>query len=236
MKPENDSIRESPDSAERRLKMKIESNSSLVMIGDSITEWGREEPLSNAPDDLLGNGYVHYVDTLIRAGYPGHRLRIWNMGIGGNTVRDLEARWTKHVLEPKPDWLSILIGINDVWGQFDLRLPPARQITVGEYESTLDRLLGETRPRLKGLILMTPYFVESDRAVPMRALMDRYGGVVRNLAVKYQAVLVDTQAAIDRALRDVAPDDLASDRVHLNTLGHMILARAFLQAVDYSWD
>jgi lysophospholipase L1-like esterase len=215
--------------------VKIEPRSTLVMIGDSITEWGREKPLSDTPDDLLGNGYVHYVDALIGAAYPGRRLRIWNMGIGGNTVRDLESRWTKHVLDLKPDWLSILIGINDVWGQFDLHLPPARQITIGEYESTLDRLLGATRPRVKGLILMTPYFVESDRNVPMRAMMDRYGGVVRNLAEKYQAVLVDTQAAIDRALRDRSPDDLASDRVHLNALGHMVLARAFLQALGYSW-
>ncbi|MGB7538861.1 MAG: SGNH/GDSL hydrolase family protein [Anaerolineales bacterium] len=215
--------------------MKIETNSTLVMIGDSITEWGREEPLSDAPDGLLGNGYVQYVDHLFGAGYPGHRIRIWNMGIGGNTVRDLEARWTKHVLDLKPDWLSILIGINDVWGQFDLRLPPARQISIGEYETTLDRLLRETRPRLKGLILMTPYFVESDRNIPMRAMMDRYGDVVRNLAAKHQAVLVDTQAAIDRVLRARPADDLSSDRVHLNALGHMVLARAFLQALGYSW-
>jgi lysophospholipase L1-like esterase len=215
--------------------MKIEPNRTLVMIGDSITEWGREEPLIDAPDELLGNGYVYDVDNLIGAGYPGHRLRIWNTGIGGNTVRDLEARWTKHVLDLKPDWLSILIGINDVWGQFDLHLPPARQISIGEYEATLDRLLRDTRPRLKGLILMTPYFVESDRNVPMRAMMDRYGEVVRNLAAKYQAVLVDTQAAIDRVLRARPADDLASDRVHLNALGHMILARAFLQALGYSW-
>ena len=179
--------------------MKIQPHSTLVMIGDSITEWGREEPLSDAPDDLLGNGYVHYVDTLIGAGAPGHRLRIRNMGIGGNTVRELEARWTKHVLDLKPDWVSVLIGITDVWGQFDLRLPPARQISIEEYEAALDRLLQETRPRLKGLILMTPYFVEADRNVPMRAMMDRFGEAVRNLAVKHQAILVDTQAAIDRA-------------------------------------
>jgi lysophospholipase L1-like esterase len=215
--------------------MKIEPGSTLVMIGDSITEWGREEPLSDAPDELLGNGYVHYADNLIGAGYPGHRLRIWNVGIGGNTVRDLEARWIRHVLDLKPDWLSILIGINDALGQFDLRLPPARQISIGEYETTLDRLLKETRPRLKGLILVTPYFVESDRNIPMRAMMDRYGEVVRNLAAKHQAVLVDTQAAIDRVLRARPADDLASDRVHLNALGHMILARAFLQALGYSW-
>jgi lysophospholipase L1-like esterase len=220
---------------ERNRKMKIEPNSTLVMIGDSITEWGREEPLRDEPDGLIGSGYVQYVDSLIGAAYPAHRLRIWNVGIGGNTVRDLAKRWTKHVLDLTPDWLSILIGINDVWGQFDPYLAPGGQVSIGEYEETLEKLIRETRPRLKGLILMTPYFVEADRKVPLRAMMDRYGDVVRALAPMYQAVLVDTQAAIDRVLRDLAPDDLASDRVHINELGHMILARAFLKAVDYAW-
>jgi lysophospholipase L1-like esterase len=215
--------------------MKIEPGSTLVMIGDSITEWGREEPLGDKPDDLLGNGYVHYAATLIGATYPGHRLRIWNTGIGGNTIRDLDGRWTKHVLDLHPDWLSILIGINDVWSQFDLHLPPERQVSLDEYAATLERLVRQTRPQLKGLILMTPYLVEPDRNVPMRVMMDRYGEVVRTLARKYQAVLVDTQSAIDFALQDLTPDDLASDRVHINAVGHMILARAFLKALDYLW-
>ena len=215
--------------------MKLEPGSTLVMIGDSITEWGRKAPLGEEPDGLIGSGYVQDVDSLIGAAYPGRRMQIWNVGIGGNTVRDLETRWSKHVLDLHPDWLSILIGINDVWGQFDPYLAPGRQVSIGEYEQTLDKLIRATRPQLKGLILMTPYFVESDRRVPMRAMMDRYGDVVRSLARTHQAVLVDTQAAIDRALQDLTPDELASDRVHLNALGHMILARAFLKAVDYSW-
>jgi lysophospholipase L1-like esterase len=215
--------------------MKIAPGSKLVMIGDSITEWGREQPLSDEADDLLGSGYVHYVDNLIAAAYPGHRIRIWNAGIGGNTIRDLDSRWKQHVVNLHPDWLSILIGINDVWGQFDLGLPPARQISIDEYAGTLERLIRETRPQLQGLILMTPYFVETDRNVPMRAMMDRYGDVVRALAPKYQAVLVDTQAAFDAALRESTADELAEDRVHVNSVGHMILARAFLKAVEYSW-
>ncbi|MFN8378973.1 MAG: GDSL-type esterase/lipase family protein [Anaerolineae bacterium] len=45
-----------------------------------------------------------------------------NMGVGGNTVRDLAARWESDVTALNPDWLSICIGINDVWRQFDARL------------------------------------------------------------------------------------------------------------------
>ncbi len=215
--------------------MRIGKGNTLVFIGDSITEWGREQPLLDEADSFLGNGYVHYVDGLIAAAYPGHRIRIFNMGAGGNTIRDLAARWRNHVLDLHPDWLSIMIGINDVWRQFDHWIPPNEQVDLAEYERTLDGLIRAARPGLQGLILMTPYFVEPDRSIPMRAMMDRYGEAVRALAEKHAAVLVDTQAAIDEALRERTPDELAADRVHLNAVGHMILARAFLKAVEFSW-
>jgi lysophospholipase L1-like esterase len=215
--------------------MKIASGSTLVMIGDSITEWGREQPLGDKPDDLLGNGYVQYVDSLIAAAYPGHHLRIRNMGFGGNTVRDLDARWKKHVLDLHPDWLSVMIGINDVWRQFDNWLPAVQQISLDEFRDTLGRLVRAVRPKLKGLILMTPYFVESNRMVPMRARMDEYGAVVAALARDHDAVLVDTQAAFDAVLKDTPAEALAEDRVHVNAIGHMVLARAFLKAIDYAW-
>lgn len=215
--------------------MKIAHGSTLVMIGDSITDCGRDQPPMDGFGDALGTGYVYFVDSLIGAAYPGYRIQILNRGISGNTIRDLDSRWQKDVLDLHPDWLSIMIGINDVWRQFDSFLPPSQMVSIGEYENTLERLVRETRPQLKGLILITPYYVEPDRGLPMRAMMDRYGEVVRALARKYQAVLVDAQAAIDQALRGLSADDLASDRVHMNSVGHMILARAFLKAIDYSW-
>jgi lysophospholipase L1-like esterase len=49
------------------------------------------------------------------------------------------------------------------------------------------------------------------------------------------AVLVDTQAAFDTVLAELEPQALAADRIHPNLAGHMILARAFLQAVEYTW-
>ncbi len=84
-------------------------------------------------------------------------------------------------------------------------------------------------------MLMTPYFIEPNRADPMRAMMDRYGEAVRQLAGQYQAILVDTQAAFECILMEVHPMALASDRVHPNPVGHMVLARAFLQAMENAW-
>ena len=60
----------------------------IVMIGDSITDCGRRDTF--AP---YGNGYVSLVQAFITARYPDLALTWHNRGIGGNTVRDLAARW-----------------------------------------------------------------------------------------------------------------------------------------------
>jgi lysophospholipase L1-like esterase len=112
-------------------------------------------------------------------------------------------------------------------------LPCKRNATsLDENASTLEKLVRTTRPQLKGLVLVTPYFIEPNRAEPMRAMMDRYGEVVLQLAGKYQAIPVDSQAAFDAILTEVHPMALAGDRIHPTPTGHMILARAFLQALN----
>jgi hypothetical protein len=82
---------------------------------------------------------------------------------------------------------------------------------------------------------MTPYFIEPNRADPMRAKMDEYGAVVREWARRYEAILVDTQSAFDSVLAELHPMMLAGDRIHPILTGHMIPASAFLKAVDYKW-
>lgn len=215
--------------------MKIQSNSKLLMIGDSITDCGRARPIAEANGDALGNGYVSLVNACFTATLPQASIRVVNMGMSGNTVRDLSARWESDVMALNPDWLSIMIGINDVWRQFDSWMQRESHIGLEEYRQTLERLIQTTKPHLKGLVLMTPYFIEPNRADPMRAMMDEYGAVVCDLAARHGAILVDTQAAFDKALTEIHPMTLAADRVHPNLTGHMIIAQVFLKTVGYSW-
>ncbi len=211
--------------------MLIEPGSKLVMIGDSITDCGRARPVGEGLFDALGKGYVSLVDAHLQASAPEGRIRVVNMGVSGNTVRDLEARWQTDVLDLAPDWLSVMIGINDVWRQFDTPYQTEWAVPLEVYAPTLRRLVEQTRPRLKGLVLMTPYFIEPNQNDPMRARMDQYGAIVREVAEQYGAVLVDTQAAFDRVLGCLHPMALAWDRVHPNLAGHMVIARAFLKAI-----
>jgi lysophospholipase L1-like esterase len=79
--------------------------------------------------------------------------------------------------------------------------------------------------------LMTPYFLEPNRDDPMREAMDAYRNVVNELAAAHNAVLVDTQSAMDVLLEQVHPMTLAWDRIHPNQTGHMVLALAFMKAI-----
>jgi lysophospholipase L1-like esterase len=184
-------------------------------------------------DNALGVGYVALVAATFGAVQPDARIHVINMGINGNTTRHMRARWQTDVLAKKPDWLSIMIGINDVWRQFDTPHDKAGHVHPDEYKATLEELVVNTSPKVKGLVLMTPYLIEPSREDPMRTRMDEYGGHVREIAARHKTLFVDTQAAFDRLLTTVAPTELAEDRIHPNLIGHMVLARAFLQEIGF---
>lgn len=215
--------------------MRIAPGSRLLFIGDSVTDCGRARPVGEGGQATAGNGYVALVDALLMAAYPAHAIRVSNTGISGNTVRDLKARWRTDVLDLKPQWLAVMIGINDVWRQFDRPRLGEQAVPLAEYEATLDALVAQTTG-LQGLVLMTPFFIESSTADAMRRRMDEYGAAVRRIATKHRALFVDTQAAFDRALASMHSSAIAWDRIHPNHIGHMVLARAFLDAVGFAWN
>lgn len=211
--------------------------SKLLFIGDSITDAGRAPMGESAPwaGPGVGHGYVSLVEAWLLATRPQDRLRVINRGTSGNTVLDLAARWQADVLDLKPDLVSVFIGVNDVWRQFDTPLRVETHVLPDRYEQTLEALVARTLPALpggaSGLLLATPFFIEPHRSDPMRARMDEYGAIVRRVAAKHRARFLDTQAAFDAVLAHVHPMSLAWDRIHPLPAGHMILARAFLGAL-----
>jgi lysophospholipase L1-like esterase len=217
------------------MEMKLDKNDKLIMIGDSITDVERARPVGEGLFGAIGKGYVALVDALLGSAYPERNIRVINMGSSGNTVRDLKARWHSDVLDLKPDWLSICIGINDVWRQFDIPLIREQHVYINEYEKTLTELVRKTRPLVKGLVLMTPYYLEPNKSDPMRATMDLYGEVVKRIAADNDCLFVDLQAEFDRIMKHIYPATLAWDRIHPSMVGHSVIARAFLNAVGFQW-
>lgn len=208
--------------------MELKNGQKMVMIGDSITDAGRRD-LARP----YGNGYMAQVRTAVMRRYPDLEIVWENRGVGGDTVRHLAARWHKDVIAENPDVLTVMIGINDVWRRFGDR--PLEAVPADEYVSILVTLLRRTRAETGAeIIVASPYMIEADRGDPMRAAMDLYGGLARQVADEVDADFVDLQAAFDRVLQTSASADWTDDRVdkiHLNAEGHRVITNGFLKAL-----
>lgn len=218
--------------------MKILAGKRIVFIGDSITSAARDFALGGegAGQNAYGDGYVRVVKSMIEAFYPERRIRVTNRGIGGNTIRHMAARWADDVLALNPDWLSVMIGINDVWRQFDSPMQKEIHVYPEEYLTTYRNILQQVRPRLEGLVICSPYVIDDNPNDPMRRRMDEYREMSALIAREFDAIYVDAQAPFDAYLNHQHSNHLCADRIHPSSTGHMLIARAWLDALDFTWN
>ena len=214
--------------------MIFENYDRIVFIGDSVTD-----ACSNAPvtewGDGLGFGYVRMIDNLISMAYPELNIRVTNSGVNGHTTRDLLARWQTDLLDLNPNWVSICIGINDVWRQFDRPACPETWVLPEEYEANLTKMIESIKDKVKGIFIMSPYLMEPLKEDRMRSRMDEYGAICRKLAEKYGCEFIDLQAMFNEYFVNKPTTFIAGDRVHPNMIGSTLIAREFLSRTGFDY-
>ena len=134
----------------------------IVFAGDSVTDMESAQPVGEGLFENVGKSYVRIVENMLSAFYPEVYIRVTNSGISGNTSRDLLQRFDRDVVSLNPDWVSICIGINDVWRQFDSPAMPDVQVSPEEYRSNVEQMILSVKDNVKGVFLMTPYYMGLD--------------------------------------------------------------------------
>lgn len=205
-------------------RIELKPNQTILFIGDSITDAGRLE----AAYRPFGYGYVHFVAYRLLAKYSEYNLNIINTGISGDTIRDLDYRWEKDCLSHKPDILSILIGINDVFRQYTGT--PDAAVLLDEYQLTYERLLSLVKEKYNcRLILIEPFMFCEDKTNPAYITLQQYIHAVRALAEEFDAVLVPLQEFIDKIIKTVPPEKFSDDMVHPYMWAHAWIAQRWLE-------
>lgn len=197
----------------------------MLFQGDSITDAGRDR----LDDSSSGRGYALISSAWFGALYPELNIRFLNRGIGGDRSADLRARWQTDCLDLKPDWVSILIGINDTWRRFD-----HGQVTTTEtYEENYRALLDGIKAQLGSkLILAEPFVLPvSEDRLSWREDLDAKIKVVHKLAKEYEAILLPLDQIFKDALKRQKAAYWALDGVHPTPAGHALIAQSWLHAV-----
>ena len=210
-------------------RIELKQNQTILFIGDSITDcqW-RESPY--AP---LGCGYVHFAANFLQAYLPQLELTIENRGISGNTTSDLLARWDKDCLSLKPNIVSIMIGINDLWRKYGETLEVQQtHVSPVKYGTNLQELLSQIRDQCDSrLILIEPFMFCDDPGNQMLKDLGAYIEIVHQMADEFDAVLVPVHANYVKLKNKRSADQWADDTVHPYTWAHAWIAKQWLDVV-----
>lgn len=143
--------------------MILENMDRIVFAGDSVTDMGSVNPVGEGLFDNVGRSYVRIIENMLAVYYPEIKVRVTNSGISGNTSRDLLARFDRDVVELNPDWVSICIGINDVWRQFDSPAITDSHVLPDEYEKNVEDMIMRVKDKVKGIFILSPYIIEPNK-------------------------------------------------------------------------
>ena len=132
----------------------------ILFQGDSVTDAWRDR--ENPAD--VGNGYVNLITSELGYTMP-QQFIIENRGVAGDRSVDMLARWNNDCLTLAPDYLSILIGVNDVWHEIACH----NGIFSDRYEVFLRMMLDDVKNFLPNteIIIMEPFITHgtsTDRA------------------------------------------------------------------------
>ncbi|MHB9139828.1 MAG: SGNH/GDSL hydrolase family protein [Victivallaceae bacterium] len=203
-------------------------NQVILFQGDSITDCGRGRDKIEA-NNGLGTGYPYLVAAKLLCDRAEEKLNFYNLGISGNRIVDLYARWKSDALNLNPDVVSILIGVNDTWHEFGNK----NGVEVPRYEQFYRMLLEWTvkaRPNVK-LVLCEPFvFVCGAVTAEWLPEINQRREVVRKLAKEFSAIFIPYQELFDNALKQAPAEYWLRDGVHPTLAGHQLIAEAWLKA------
>ena len=208
----------------------------ILFQGDSITDGER----SKINDFRMGYGYPSLVAGHLGTTCP-YEYKFYNRGISGNRVVDLYARIKVDMINLQPDYMSILVGINDVWHELNGHNGVDAEKFELVYGLMIEELLREI-PKLK-LMLLEPFVLPGSdtcsndenpgRWEYFRSETDLRRAAVKRLAEKYDLVFVPLQERFNAANAG-APEDgyWLYDGVHPTAAGHEQIKHAWLEGFE----
>lgn len=195
----------------------------ILFFGDSITDMGREKS-EEISVRSYGDGYVFFVAGDLKRENPN--VQIVNRGISGNRIVDLYARIKKDVWNHKPDLLSILVGVNDVWHE----LGEAKNgVELERFKRIYKMLIEDTKkvlPDLK-IVLMEPFILNgsaTEERIEEFLQVKEYAKAVKELAEQTGSYFIPLQQKFDEAEKINGGRAYLYDGVHPDIAGARLIA------------
>lgn len=210
---------------------------TILFQGDSITDSVRNR--ENELEVYPGHGYATMAMGEIGLRYP-EEYKCINRGIGGNRIVDVYARIKSDIINLKPDYMSILIGVNDVWHE----LGRQNGVDAEKFEIIYSMLIEEVKAALPDIkiMLLEPFVLKGPSTTSNTNYADLYpifreevgkrAQATKRIAEKYSLKLIPLQEKFDAVYNPENPTYWLWDGVHPTPAGHALIKEEWIKAFE----
>lgn len=204
---------------------------TFLFQGDSITDAGRDD--ENQDNFGLGCGYALLLASDIEKNNKG-KIKFINRGKSGDRITDVYARIKEDIINLKPDYMSILIGVNDVSHELTMGCGVTPKKFGMIYELLIEEIK-ENLPEIR-IIILEPFVLKgtateklwNDFNCEVRKLAD----VSKQIAQKYNLKFVPLQDKFDELSSDGDTRYWSVDGIHPTSAGHQVIKDELQKAIE----
>ena len=213
----------------------------IVFWGDSITDAARDrnpERDKSGYNCYTGSGFARLIEAALAYEFP-EEYEVLNRGISGNRIVDLYARIKADLINLKPDVVSILIGINDVWHDYERK----NGVDAQKFELVFDWVIQEILEALPDvrIMILEPFLLPGSVTASTEERPDRWeymesqtylrAAASKRIAEKYGLTFLPLQEDLTKANEKTNQEGYwLADGVHPSGAGHELIKRKWLEA------
>ena len=195
---------------------------TLLFLGDSITDCNHYFDPEN-----LGYGYVRMIEKQINT--PDKNYQVQNFGNDGFTVPALRRLWQRKGLNLKPDFITILIGINDLAVIKNTGITPS--VGLAQFHEQYQALIEDIRLMADcPILLMEPFiFPHPAEYASWEPELHQMNKLIRQLAFDNGLFFLPLWEDLLSTAQKEGVSEITTDGIHLTAEGHKILADQWIR-------
>ncbi len=208
---------------------------TFLFQGDSITDTNRVD--ENEDNFGLGCGYALLLASDFLKNRKGE-FRFINRGQSGDRITDVYARIKEDIINLKPDYMSILIGVNDVSHELTQNCGVTPEKFQKIYCMLIDEIV-EALPDIK-IIIMEPFVCKGihteERWEEFSCEVKKLAAASKCVADSYSLEFVPLQDIFDEVTSDGNARYWSVDGIHPTAAGHQIIKEELSKAIIKTLD
>ena len=195
----------------------------ILLTGDSITDMNRHRD-ADFTTFSYGSSYPFILQGKIGKEFP-EKFQIINRGISGNRITDLYARIKADCWNLQPDFISILIGINDIWHELDFQ----NGVDAERFDRFYRMFIEDTKKVLPNVkfLLLEPFVLRAaaieKQFEVLNQIRDR-AKIIKKIAEDLGCYFLPLQDKMDEYAEKYGSEYVLFDGVHPSVVGAQIIA------------